>query len=329
MGLVSFLLLVLTIPAFAERFEHLGDIPTRQNCSTIEAHKIPPDNQIFYQSDAAWCYAYVTADLLSFELGKRVSAADIAFSYNDWNKRYTSKKKHSEMLTGGNPAAAAEVVLDKGMCLENDLHSDLYLIPGKQLTPQNILEGIERNKDLWDRERNGAGLCENFLSAREMFTNVDAKTYAEIILRSKNLETVSNLRDATCKGKRVKMRERLEGVATFGYEVQNGPIQKKMPTVEEQQRRMLSRLDQVLRSKPVAAIVSAPFVGMPVSKGGHVVTVVGRKFNKETLKCEYQIRDSNEICPPGFRCEKDARWTTEDNLLKNLTQINYLREKQP
>ncbi len=296
--------------------EFLGDIPARQSCSKVEPHRIPPDNQIYYQGDASWCYAYVTADLLSFELGQRVSAADIALSYNDWDKRLASHLKHSEMNNGGNPAAAAEVAMSKGMCLERDLPSDLYLIPGKQLTPMEIIRSAEALKDSWDQSRRAEDLCGPFRSVKEMFPNLDTKTYAEIILKTNKLEVVSKLQEATCRGKRVKMPSALEGVAADSRSLSNG------------QQRMLNRLDQVLRHKPVAALVNAPFVGLNPKDGRHVVTVVGRRFNKKNLKCEYMIRDSNEYCPPGlFSCEGSERWTSEDNLKNNLVQIDYLRDK--
>ncbi len=97
------------------------------SCYAVDySASVPPVRD---QGQIGWCYAYVAADLLSYQLGLRVSALDTALTYvhdSKKNDRWEAKMDRPETtIEGGHIERAVGRALDKGLCLDEDVPSDM------------------------------------------------------------------------------------------------------------------------------------------------------------------------------------------------------------
>ncbi len=79
------------------------------------------------QDSIGWCYAFSASELLTYKLGKKISAADLAMNHNDtWFKNLFKKAEWGEQdFEGGWMKEAIEATSEKGgACLESNLRSE-------------------------------------------------------------------------------------------------------------------------------------------------------------------------------------------------------------
>lgn len=317
------------------------------SCATIilDGPALPP---VRSQTNSQWCYAFLSADLLSWELGRPVSAADVALLYNDIHyKRAQKGLPHSEVQDGGNLVPAMEYVLQKGACLESDMPSEGFLVrrsatEGEDLRLVSLLRELEEYKQKFDTTKLSCPQCANRLDPfkmdvfRSFFPNLDANQIGEILSRADAVLFLSELQNRNC------VRKPMPALQVRA--VRACPGQEYSP---EGQAALVARINERLDArKPVGLSVTADLVGLPRDFGKgelstvtgqpsrhaamHAIGVFGRQKNPRTGQCEYRLRDSDpgNCKRAGDRCDKDGYWwATAAQLEGKVEELTYLEPK--
>ncbi|MBY0412645.1 MAG: hypothetical protein K2Q18_00695, partial [Bdellovibrionales bacterium] len=215
---------------------------------------------------------------------------------------------------GGNVTAA--LILgqsSKGICLESQTNftdsdwSQLAVMFKELTNPKKSLIKI---------------MCENNLQDALPFKDIP-KNILKILNKLSADKKAAALLDVVC-GKRHQFKNK--------YGVGNRSIEKYSDD------KLIDKLDELLNKKQPASasydldfIRSDEFYRRDMSEGytAHVSTIIGRRFNESTNKCEYLIKDSvGNRCPKNtiYDCEKSTglMWVPRENLQKNLYEVNWL-----
>lgn len=108
-----------------------------QTCSSVDLSKSPGLGEPLNADGTGWCFAYSTADLISFKLHQRVSAFSVATNFFHVEEHglfswFTNNRTLPMVKSGGNvPAAFKDAVKTGHLCSEEELpsdysHNDLY-----------------------------------------------------------------------------------------------------------------------------------------------------------------------------------------------------------
>ena len=322
--IVAFLLFPLE--SSQAKIEYLRkEIPARTECTPMRLQS-PVLDISRKQTDSPWCYAYASADLLSWELQESVSAADIALLYNDFgNQRLQRDQLHSEIDKGGNPARAMEYAMHKGLCLEQNMPSqDFMRVNGTEAVDVKMITmiaNIESVKRYWDQVSDEKYVCKNTDLIREIFPQLNDLAIGEILMKTDLFHIVDSLWEKNCESKRKFLSKQFDAVEEVSL----------AQTREADGIRLLHRLDQLLTlKKPIGLVVRAPFVGLLEEKGTHAINVIGRRLNSASNECEYLVRDSNaSACTVSYHCDDTGEaWVSESLVQDNLESLFYLREKK-
>lgn len=318
---------------------------TKTNCTNKDQRKklnIP----IRDQSSIGWCYAYAAADLVSFKSGKNISALDLAVTFNrmenyeavrntvsrsinfallpgdrknniDWalkNLRNTFKNVESNSVRdGGQVDEAIKRAQMNGFCLESDQPSDAIENGslGDALNVINTLiddSNAFRSVTVGNREMSdiaAVSICENYGSLiGEMFPNTTVSDISDIFIAQFSEGALVQLRNLRCQN-----RVQIDG------------------EIKEITGNKMDEIDQVLSSDNIVSvdyyIKALDLIGNDRQNSGlHASTIVGRKWNEQTNKCEYLIRNSwGESCAyykNPEKCEDGYIWVDRDKIMANL-----------
>jgi len=275
-------------------------------------------------SASEWCYAFLTADLLSWQLGQVVSAADVGIIYNDESGTRRPGQAHSAMDRGGRMTEAFDFMVRKGMCLEADMPSQDFLVSrgdgtGESYGLRGLLAEIEGATRRRDPARGGVP-CSDWETARAMFPWLGYRDFADILARSSERDLINRLQERNCGGRRVFFPKPV-GLLTV-----RGPLGSVYePAVQD---RLFERIDAELEAGGIVGVgLSAKFYSQGYSsRDFHAVSVVGRRYNPETRQCEYKVRDTSGEGCAGFQpCENGNLWASESSLRGRLYEIYLLR----
>lgn len=291
------------------------------------------------QDDMGWCYAYATADLISFHAKKRVSAVDVAILNNNFSKSAihdrinysrdveliynfrsfftehgsspdalideTREQLYDSVRKGGITSEAMKVALQKGVCLEKDMPST-FTDTGIPLSQRlqsavNFQAGVD-----------GRHSCLDHLGmAASIFTNLNREQIEDVARRTSPDFMLFELRQKNCKEKVFL------------------PDKKPLRLNRQNDEQMFSIIDDQLNKKqPVVATYQVNMLQKGRS-GVHISGIVGRRFNDKTGRCEYRVRNS---WGPHTHFEKSTGvvhdngyfWVDEINLKKNILQVDAL-----
>ena len=328
-----------TYPAFYQQFLRNYDkfIADRKDaCSevTIETNHMGP---IRNQRDLPWCFAFATADFLSFHAKKEVSALDVGILHNNFapirlNESYNahemvSRQEQYKQLfakfgyefdetatwslkwntydsknsNGGNLFASIEAVKSKGVCAEKDLPSREHL----NRSMKHVLYAPLYEKNSTDFEDE----CPNVSGAiSTMFPNLSLKQILEVIEKSSPDFLLYQLRNANCKN--------LVRLPQLNLKVENS------------QANFLDKIDRSLNQKKPALIAYDATLLFPDSNASHANTIVGRRFNPESLTCDYQLRntwgpDDMKFKGTTLNQKNGLIWVNEEILNSKLLQVIY------
>ena len=292
------------------------------------------------QTDSENCYAFVAAQLLSWELGQEVSAADISMIHNDViDRRLGRKWKHSDLALarvpdpkdpsktfgGGAPWQAVNLLIERGVCFEKDMPSGPYLVnmqdgQGVEIKLAAMLAQLEEVKSTWDASNPDCDRLNRQLTAvQEIMPSIDRGGLVRILSATNELEFTSRLQAQNCAGRRVPFPKGLLAV----------PFQGFGKTPEEINQSRVERLRKVLdQGRPVGLTADARFAGLPKERGVHAVTLTGRRPNPVTGVCEYRVLDSSPRDPcPGelYTCDLNGeRWVPEPLLLTTFESLHHM-----
>jgi hypothetical protein len=281
----------------------------RQNCTPIDLRgpRLGPPRD---QDSIGWCYAFSAADLLSYRLGERVSAADLAVQYNqqDFRSRSLSFMRSLTGSTlppeGGWPSSAIQAAIRRGgACRERDFRSDDNGY-NNLMDTMRILQRVHSG----DPER-----C--LTAARGTFPRIPTESISEV-LNTSSSNLVNELAERACRP-----RLNLEGIQVGNM---NFPLSRS--------ESMIEKIDQILgQNQPIEASYTTGCIEAADcdGRGGlHSSLVVGRRFNASTGACEYLIRNSwGRSCRSqgrGMDCEQGNVWVPKHQLHRGLYGVTYL-----
>ena len=294
-------ILLITLFTFISLSAHAAD-----SCTSVEIDTthMPENNN---QSGLNWCFAWTATDLLSYYEKEQLSAYDLALQYhNHPSIRDESVENYTDV--GGNDGAALLVALTgKGMCLEKDTN---YTNGDWGKLSDLMVMLADPNKDLIEI------ICSNDLRNSLPFKNIPIDII-NILNRLEADKKVAGIFDVTCS-ERYKFKNKY-GVGTQKIEDTSSAV-------------MMKKLDDLLSKNSPASItydVDLIMNGPNYKKqeANHSSTIIGRRRNFWTRKCEYLIKNSwGDHCPKKskIKCDKGNYWVPQSTLENNIYEISWL-----
>ncbi len=265
------------------------------------------------QDSVGWCYAFAAADLLTYKLGKKISALDIALTNNNsWINNLFLKLGYGEqdMDGGWAPDAVKNIKAAGGVCLEDKIKSQ----DNGYGSLFSALSTIHNYKKTGSQDRSAN--CSQ--AVRTLFPGIDDKLFSEIAERSSQSSIVKMLQENACK-KRIN----IDGINVRSTSAYFESGRKELFDVMDEQ--LGKRKNIVAISYNAELLYDRHYNG---KLGGHASTVVGRRYNSKNGECEYLIRNSyGRGCSgydPYLTCEEGNVWIPKSILVKGIRNVNYV-----
>ncbi len=266
------------------------------------------------QDSVGWCFAFTSADLLSYKMKKKISAADVALSHFNREqsplKRWWSGKKQSE-YEGGFEWDAIAAAANNGLCLESNFNSEDNGV--NQVS--GALDRIQAIKDTWAPYITGA--CqEDLRTIRALFPQISLSDVNHAILMSTRSSFVSKLASEACEP-----REKVKVVA------------KVTKAIGLDKTALFTEVDKQLNAQNPSALEVNGAVLKDASAiehfANHSVMVIGRRFNEFSGQCEYLIRNSwgpgkFTHDPTYERDEKGHVWIPKEKIHASVRASTHL-----
>lgn len=262
------------------------------------------------QDSMGWCYAFSVADIASYKLKKRISAADIALTYNKdfFNDILKFSGKTAEKFEGGIEKPALMGAIEKGLCLEKDFPSEDNAYGGLR----NQLDQIDTlgRKQIRSEQYNCNELCS---ISKSLFPNVTPEDLQKILETSSRQDFMDKMADKSCKN-RIKTDMKVES-----------PITLKRETLGKV-------IDEQLGAKNPIALgynASGLYDRRNYSRSGHASVLVGRRFNEKSGQCEYLLRNSwGRNCgyyDKAYECDQGNIWIPKADIIKRGSSATYIK----
>jgi hypothetical protein len=288
----------------------------RESRPELAEHFTTPRNQ----DSIGWCYGFSAADLLTFEMGRPVSAAHVSALYNRqvsgnlfWRTMYRFQRKDFDRVySGGFPAMAinaaernGQVCTEAGFPFDQNHHGE---------TRQHI-EAIERLRSEVRSADSEEAACE--MIARVLpgpvFTDEQHREIRASLLRENLNRTLERIFTMQCT----------ESVPVPSVDVRS----ERRPLIGGS-RRHLERMNEVLNSgRPLA--ISYDVRHVTIASGKHSSVVVGREWRNG--RCEFKVRNSwGHSCSgykEGISCDREegAFWVSDELLARMTYDFQYIR----
>lgn len=282
------------------------------------------------QGSIGWCYAFTASDLVAHALKKDVSAMYMAILFND---KFFSKAVN--LAEGGFTSSTIREVAQNGTCLEKDLPSmnykfaesgytfkDLYkemLELSKKFYYDPVSLGGQFNSKKYKVSDVVTSLTKNhaplLAALKEIFPKVDTATIAEALIEYKGTIPFKRLARASCAI--------IEDSETQRLKVQSVLRDSKV----------YDAIDDQLSKGNIVAVAYNMKILMNFKteeNSSHASSIVGRRFNKKTMSCEYLLRNSWGSCQSyyslDYQCENGHIWISEDafKYSKAITRVDYI-----
>lgn len=270
----------------------------------------PPRNQ----GSMYWCSSFAAADMLSYKIGKRISALDVAIQYYDqFGYKYNEKGSEIKLYeqSYGDTPINVMAALEKGLCLEKDLPSDDY----SNIELYDLLKKIDSFYTQYNDIENIS--CSGDIEAdlNKIFPELQFEEFIKIVENVQSTSFFNELADASCK-RRFKPKRKYK---TKLFEREDTKPEKLLDIINKQ----LSKKN----------IMSIGYDGRMLTGDekiwAHDSTIVGRRFNETTKQCEYLIRNSYGSGCGGynarFDCDKGNIYVPEAEIKKWILDIAYLQ----
>lgn len=302
------------------------------------------------QGRIGWCFAYATADLITYELGEKVSARSVAQNYHHKRNADTAEL----FIAGGTIKKAADASMEFGLCTEKMMPSDntstvtandkthdfkeVFIELERLQEVQDDLEfddSVKKHTRKWafnvynslfgtsKEDYKVSPVCDTYYLLKEVFPNIQLSTVKKIIEKDNFDEYTDILFADLCP--------------------KEGRIQKKIPIEEkwidkdsvDDQLDTLETLNDILDGKKGdPRIVGVAYAGaMMHTKNNtymsatHAGTIVGRKTDPNTGECKYLVRNTwGNTYKRDFDDENGNVWVSRDELLENLGVITYVKK---
>jgi hypothetical protein len=312
----------------------------QKSCSPID-HRGPKMGETRNQGSIGWCFAYASADLISHELGQRVSARDVAQQFHSIEGFDDAKA----FTKGGFLDKAINTSLKNGVCTEADFPSDnerYYSANSKTIMLKEVFVELEKLKDSYqNRETKGTAkkyvpfiyhglvdfvysdetevkespLCDSYYLINKIFPNTSLDTVKEIIRTSSYEDYVKILFKSQCpKEKKITSNLRVK-TKQFG---RDAGIDQQLKSLED--------IDNILKDRPVAIGYDGKMIMQKdnvFKKVSHASTIVGRKRNANG-NCQYLVRNTwGRTYKRGPNDESGHIWVSPNELLSNIKRYSH------
>jgi hypothetical protein len=284
-----------------------------------------PDRR--HQDTTGWCYAFVGADLVSYELGQNISPADIARQYINTERPASLASLEAVMsnpnlvaqdqpLGGGFTKRALEATGTGGFCLESDFPSEDYSWSEAQ---EQAMIAMYPNKD---RPME----CLYSDSIVPLFTGAATADLLAIVRANDFRRILNRLPESVCRS-RIPLPSNLtvENLVKKGGE----------PFDHQGHNVFYQGIDDVLSgSRPVSLAINSSVLQRPTPRlrslrnTNHQVVLAGRRFNAESGRCEYLIRNSDSSCQTyhsEYECENNHAWVPREIVRMGTFSADFIR----
>ncbi len=256
----------------------------------MRARGLPAERR---QGESGWCYAFVVADLASYQAGENLSPADIARAYIQAHPEAFQAgglgMGWSYPLGGGFMNLAWEAAQTRGICREADFPSEDYNPPELPL-PQ---PGQPKPPEPWV-ELSPEALFAHFAhpDLPQLLTQIQSMSFRRVL---------RELEGRTCEARPVAAE--LNWVVRRRFE--DPSLHAPLDAALDDHRPVGLAIDAAfLNRAPTQGMVATP-------SAGHAVVVAGRRFNVDAGRCEYLVRNTQGNCrqyADGFECVDNHAW---------------------
>ena len=215
---------------------------------------------------------------------------------------------------GGDTVEVINAAADEGFCLESDLPSDESGIDFSTDPHGRIFDAFKV------LEAKSWALPTTIAAAKIIFPFVSDKDIAEVARYKRIKRRILELRSRNCIARRYQ-----PGIK-IGFNASASP------------KVMVALVNRELNRGKVVGIAfhSNVIYAIPDDEDGHVVTVVGRRWNSQRKTRQYLIRDTfgaaRDIYKPHIESPPQMKgyiWLDENDLLENIFEVNFLRSHTP
>ena len=289
-----------------------------RNCETVDLseefrQRNLPDRR--HQDSTGWCYAFVAADLVSFEVSRNVSPAWLARQYLNYGSPNhllgdLSPLAQSQPLGGGFTQEAIELTrANDGFCVEEEFPSEDY----SQSLSHSLLVQIEEDDLGTPSKRAEDLLCLDTARIAPLYNQIPIQNLLSLVRSNDFRLILNNLANSQCTTiVNLPSETRVTRVIRV----------KQTPYDTQDNDEFINSMDNVLSSnKPLSiSIDSAAFTPNPrnsIRRGNatHQVIAMGRRFNQSSGQCEYLIRNSEGNCESynqNFECNNGHFWMSRE-----------------
>lgn len=313
------------------------------NCSNID-NRNAALGSVRKQGTVDWCYGFLAADLLSYALGTKVSAADASVNYYRTKyfhkNRSTEKDKPLSELAGGNIAATIRAALFNGICREDD-------IPMNKDAGTEYIQSLKYVEEILQHYRNTessnkspaeiAGCLYYPTISEKLFPQLSWEDFTAILTEDSSVKNkVFSFYDNACKGRKLFPQKKY-AVRNFFLAIKaaDGNSMSPSATIMGQGHNFFPMIDAALENKNIVGISvnSRAFFqnNLLPAEESHAMSIVGRRFNPETKQCNYLVRNSaGKNCSTTgnlYPCEEGNLLIAESFLKHSMRGITLLEEK--
>ncbi|MEK6627382.1 MAG: hypothetical protein AABY53_02055 [Bdellovibrionota bacterium] len=283
---------------------------TEQSCAPIRT-SLERLGAIRNQGVSGLCFAYEASDLVSYKLGFRVSAIDIAMSY----LKSTQYNKMSDIYNnGGDTKPALAEASRTGFCAESSMPSDEDRIDFSSEPHAKIFDSF-----MW-LEKNSWDDPVGFKMAHDIFPKLTVNNFQAAVEQKKIRQRLSYLQQGACKNRVPYSKMK------FVHKLAQKP---------QQIIKLVQVINQQLENNNIVGIgfysndLYRSDLNIHTSDDdSHGTTLVARRWNTEQNSCEYLMRDNFgaqcDLYQSGLDCKSGMIWVNEKFLLKNLFEVEYL-----
>lgn len=299
-----------------------------KECETVDLKALAPVNvKEFFQKprqmgEVGWCYAFSSADLISWKLNKPISAVHLAINYNEnlngfqiFVRRSIGKfvPYNREVLESGLSSEAMKVAKRIGVCPLSALSDS---IPSVRDVSERLNKLIELRKALNQSASNQCARMTDDLAS--YFKGIDVKAISTVLLDinvKDSQSALSTLAERSCKSSLIAMPPDFD----FSYADKNN-------------ENLVEVIDTTIAGKyprPVSILIDDTSIDQSGS-GLHYMTVMGRRFDEQTKQCLYVLRDNKgPSCAwtyrPKTKCEHGHVLLPEKDLFDLVSHVVYLK----
>lgn len=290
------------------------DFTRPEDCGSVNLkEQFPP---VRNQDSVGWCYAFAAADMLGYKTGYPVSAIDIAVNFSpqqiSHEKRSLLQGELHEDIEGGLSTEALDAITAKGICKESTSPSEYF----------------SENKDIGDFIKSVENPFDNIYSQSSFLYAVkkeplclakeapSLKEISKVLSYSQPNNIMYNLNNQRCAGKRININNE----------------DYKFSTVKDRRSKMIQSLDDQLDKKQPSLIsYESGFFKNSRAPASHASLVIGRRFNKNNLKCEYLIRNSWGTSCKNYEkrysdpenCTEGNIWVAQEVMYDNINRTTF------